>query len=134
MSARIIALMVIVAALIAGAVWMTNTNEGAMQMDEIRADMPNVEMGTGTATIPVPVDADIVEREGQIGDRTIEYPAVDVTTEDREIEYPTVEVTPAEDADDAQIEPVMEDPNDPVPPVDVDVDEDGDITATQQAE
>lgn len=122
---RIVLVIVAIVALIGAVMWMSSDNPRG-ELEEMRADLPNVEMGTGSTTVPVPVDADIVTKEREIEGRTIEYPTVDVTTEDKVIEYPTVEVTPSDNAngvvtDDAttsDVEPVMQDPNDPVPAVD----------------
>lgn len=133
MNQRILVLILLIAAVAFGIFWMTSSDPRG-DIEQMGDDMPTLEMGTGTTTVPVPTDMDVEMREGQIGDRAIEYPAVDVETEDREIEYPTVDVVPAEEEPAIDIDPVMEEPNDPVPPVDVDVDEDGNVTATQPAE
>lgn len=132
---RILVLILLVAALAFGIFWMTSSNPRG-ELEEVGDNLPTLEMGTGTTTVPVPVDADIVTREREIDGRTFEYPAVDVQTEEREIEYPTINVVPADErpAADPTIEPIMESPNDPVPPVDVDVQEDGDVTFTQPAQ
>lgn len=130
---RILILILLVAALALGIFLMTR-NDPNGTMTDLRDDLPTLEMGTGTTTIPVPTDADIVTREREINGRTYEYPAVDVETEDREIEYPTINVVPADENVDTTIEPVTDEPSDPVPAVDVDVDEDGNVTATQRPE
>lgn len=131
---RLIVLILVIAALVAGILWLNNRGDEPMvNVDNIRAELPTVEMGTGSTTVTVPTDADIVTHEGEINGRSFEYPALDVETEERVIEYPTLEVTPAEPADQEAVEPVMRDPNDPVPPVDVEVQDDGSVTATQPA-
>ncbi len=123
---RILVLIIAAVVLIGAVFWMSSDNPRG-ELEQIRADLPNVEMGTGVATIPVPTDAEIVKKEREIDGKTIEYPSVDVTTEDKTIEYPTVEVTPADQAPaagsdaavtDGEVKPVMQDPNDPVPAVD----------------
>lgn len=130
---RILVLILLIAALAFGIFWMTSSDPSG-ELEGVGDNLPTLEMGTGSTTVPVPVDADIVTREREIDGRTFEYPAVDVQTEEREIEYPTINVVPADETPDATIEPIMEGPNDPVPPVDVDVQEDGDVTFTQPAQ
>lgn len=116
---RILVLILLVAAVAFGIFWLTSSDPRG-DLEQVGDNLPTLEMGTGTTTIPVPTDADIVTREREINGRTFEYPAVDVETEEREIEYPTINVVPADrqPAGDPTIAPVMQDPNDPVPAVD----------------
>lgn len=119
MNTRILVLVLLVAAVAIGALWLASGNPQGT-LEQAGEDMPSIEMGTGETTITVPSDADIVTRERTIDGETYEYPDIDVKTEERAIEYPTVDVVPADEkaAADPTIEPVMRGPNDPVPAVD----------------
>lgn len=121
---------ILLAVIIAVLAWFYN-DKGRMpeSVDEIRAEMPDVSVEQQSTTIDVPTDIDVERVEGET------LPNVDVTTEEREIEYPTLKVEDGTSGETNEIEPVNEEPNDPVPPItDVDVDEDGDVTITQPAQ
>lgn len=123
---RLFIAILIVAALIGGGLYLYNTDPEVRE-SVAEADMPGMDTGlepaSGSTSVTVPTDMDINRAEG-------EMPDVDIQTEEKTIDYPTLKSEDAsDDAMDAEIEPVNEDPHDPIPPANetLDDDQDGNI-------